>query len=236
LGGSATAATLGNGGASSVFRDFSGALRAATWYPSALADKLAGADLDPGEVDMQVVFNSDVDGAEVLGASRFYYGFDAAPPDGDVDFIAVALHEIGHGLGFASLVDPVTGAKLAGYDDAFLLHLEQHGAVPADLPSMTDAERAAALVAEPDLHWVGTAAAAVASSLSAGATAEGHILMYAASPVSSSNGDHFAEALVPDQFLETFYASSETPFELTRAVLEDIGWGAANACEAGVLP
>jgi len=43
----ATSAVLGSAGAASVFSDFPGAPVAGTWYSGALANKLAGFDLDP---------------------------------------------------------------------------------------------------------------------------------------------------------------------------------------------
>ena len=39
----------------------------------------------------------------VLGGQPFYLGYNAAPA-GTVDFVGVAVHELGHGLGFLSLV------------------------------------------------------------------------------------------------------------------------------------
>ena len=44
----ATSAVLGSAGATSVFRDFPGALKPATWYSFALTNKLLGADAVPG--------------------------------------------------------------------------------------------------------------------------------------------------------------------------------------------
>ena len=73
MGGSGTDGAMGSGGAARWFKDFAGAPRANTWYPAALADKLAGSDLDPGAVDFNLVFNSDVDGPNVLGSHEFDY-------------------------------------------------------------------------------------------------------------------------------------------------------------------
>lgn len=82
---------LGGAGAEELYRDFSNAPVATTWYPVALANKLAGTDLDPSGVDIGAAFNS--------GFSDWYFGTDGNP-GGLYDFVSVVLHEIGHGLGF----------------------------------------------------------------------------------------------------------------------------------------
>lgn len=235
LGGSLTAATLGLGGPQGVFRDFVGAPAAGVWYPTALANRLAGADLDTGDVDIELTFNSDVDGA-VLGSSRFYYGLDSSPADGDIDFVSVVAHELAHGLGFVTFLDRQTGAKFLGFDDAYMLHLEHHGAVPPDFPSMTDSQRLAALTAEPDLHWIGPATVAAAGVLTAGVGVGGHLEMYGPSAPSASSLTHFATAVSPDQFMEPFYVGVALDFDLALAVLQDLGWGAAPVCTEVTVP
>ncbi len=82
---------LGGAGAVSIFRDFGGAPVPSTWYPVALANKLAGMDLDPAEPDIDSAFNS---------AINWYFGTNGNPGGGQFDFVSVALHELGHGLGF----------------------------------------------------------------------------------------------------------------------------------------
>ena len=237
LGGTSTAATLGLGSAGLLYRDFTGAPYPATWYVAALAEKHAGIELGGTEPDLEVVFNSDVDGDLVLGPSHFYYGFDAAPPGEDVDFVSVVLHEMAHGLGFKTFADTVTGAKLNGFDDPFLLHLEHHGAQPSDLASMSDSQRAVAFTAEPDLHWIGPSALAAAGALTAGVSPEGHVEMYAPGSLEVGNtGSHFATSLAPDELMEPFYSGESVTFDLVLGVLEDIGWGAAPVCEAATLP
>lgn len=153
LGGSNVETSLGQGGPAAVYRDFAGAPLAGTWYPSALANKLAGLDLSGGtSADIGLTFNSDVDQGKVLGGSTFYYGFDNHPATGQVSFLAVASHELGHGLGITSFVDETTGAKFFGYDDVLLRNLVVPGAVPPDLPSMTDGQRLAAFTSG-SLEW-----------------------------------------------------------------------------------
>lgn len=231
LGGSETSGALGLGGTASVFRDFAGAPRPATWYPSALADRLAGVDLEPTDVDVTLTFNSDTDGDTFLGTSHFYYGFDAAPPEGDVDFVSVALHELAHGLGFITFVDLATGEKLLGYDDAFLLFLENHGASPPDFPSMTDAQRLAAYTAGTALHWRGASAVAAGTGLTGGVGAGGHLEMYSPDPTEALQSlVHLSAAIAPDELVEPFYTGPSTRLELTRALFDDLGWGGAGQC------
>jgi hypothetical protein len=83
---------LGSAGATWLFHDFSGAPRSNTYYPVALANKLAGIDLDP-DSDIEASFNSTF--------SSWYYGTDGNTPPGKWDLMTVVMHEIGHGLGFS---------------------------------------------------------------------------------------------------------------------------------------
>ncbi len=231
LGGTASAATLGLGGPTAVYRDFENVPQPATWFSAALADLIAGEDLDGGAApDLEVVFNLDVDGPVALGAGKFYYGFDGHPPVGDVSFVQVALHEIAHGLGFTSMLDLSTGAKLFGYDDVYMSWVERVGAVPPDLPSMTDGERLDALRSGPDLRWVGPRLAEAAAALTAGADAQGRLELYAPAQITTSTLRHFAAALTPDDVMEPFYAEGAWDLTLARALLADLGWGGPPGC------
>jgi len=231
MGGTESSAVLGLGGTGSVFRDFAGAPRPATWYPSAIADQLAGTDLDPSGPDVVLTFNSDVDGDVVLGTGHFDYGFDASPPAGDVDFVSIALHELAHGLGFQTFLDLDTGAKLLGFDDSYMLHLELHGATPSDFPSMSDGERLAAFTAGTLVHWTGPSAEAAAASLTAGVDPSGHLEMYAPDPpLARVSLEHLSDTVAPDELMEPAYLAPSVRLELTRSLLEDVGWGAAGQC------
>ena len=84
---------LGYAGASGNTRDFAGAPVSGTWYPNALANSLAGSDLDTNTPDIGAAFNS----ADV----NWYFGTDGSPGFGQHDFVTVVLHEVGHGIGFA---------------------------------------------------------------------------------------------------------------------------------------
>ena len=78
--------------------DFAEAPRANVWYPAALANNLAGRDLDV-RPEIFAQFNAELDNAICLGPNiGWYYGFDGNKGD-NVDLFVVVLHELAHGLG-----------------------------------------------------------------------------------------------------------------------------------------
>ncbi len=86
--------TLGQAGTNFVRGNFTGAPVPNTWFPDAVADRLAGVDLGPTQrPDIFAEFDS-------TPGAPWYFGLDAQPPAGTFDFVTVVLHELGHGLGF----------------------------------------------------------------------------------------------------------------------------------------
>ena len=118
---SATSGVLGAAGPISVSRDFTGAEKPNTWYVSALANKLAGVDLDPipdpfgNDLDIVAFFNSNLGLPGCLEGSGFYLGLDSNNPPNLDNLLSTVLHEFGHGLGFLTLTDETTGAYFAGF-------------------------------------------------------------------------------------------------------------------------
>ena len=121
--------------------------------PEALADKLAGFDINPGMEDIDAQFNGAL-GQCTGGQEDWYYGFDGKPPADDLDLISVLLHELGHGLGFTSFVDNNSGALYSGFDDVFTAHLydDQTNMLWS---AMTDTQRAASVQNVRHLVWQG---------------------------------------------------------------------------------
>lgn len=147
---SASSAVLGSAGPQQVFSDFDNAPLANTWYPVALANKIAGVDLAPGASgtgadDLRARFNVSIDNnANCLSGSNWYYGLDGNNGS-DIDLVVVLLHEFGHGLGFISLVDESTGQKFNGEDDVFSNFLFDND-LGLHWPAMSNSQRAASAI------------------------------------------------------------------------------------------
>ncbi len=82
-----SAITIANGRSS-----FSNAPVTNTLYTTALANQIAGSELNSGEYDMDIYFNL---------TTNYYFG-TGKPAANQTDFISTAMHEMGHGLGFYS--------------------------------------------------------------------------------------------------------------------------------------
>ena len=217
----ATSAVLGMAAATTIFRDFTGTLRSGTWYHSALANALHGSALDPGD-DIVAQFNSSL-GTTCLFPKGWYYGLDANPSGNQTDLLTTILHELGHGLGFSTFVNLATGAKALGFDDVFMLNLEDHSTGKL-YPAMTNAERVTASQNTGNLHWVGAQVRAASGALTAGTVGD-HVQMYAPSPQQpASSVSHWDTALSPDQLLEPFYTGPFPSPMLELPLLQDIGW------------
>ena len=151
----ATSATLGSAGATSAFRNFPNAPFPDTLYSYALANKVAGAYLGTlNAAQISANFNSNLGlNANCLPGRIFYLGLDHNHGT-NIDFIAVLLHEMGHGLGFQTFTNGSTGAQNGGFPsvwDRFLM-----GTVTGKLwKDMTNAERAASAISKDKLVWTG---------------------------------------------------------------------------------
>lgn len=124
------AGTLGAAGTIQIFANFPGATFPNIWYHSALANRLAGADLTPGPFDPGLLlppfnddivafFNSDIGtNPACLTGRDWYYGLDNNHGN-NFDLVHVLLHEFAHGLGFANFVTETTGASPGGLGDIY---------------------------------------------------------------------------------------------------------------------
>ena len=90
-----TSGILASASPVSFFHNFKGIPDSTLWYSSAMANALAGKDLDPANPEISININSTM-------ANAFYLATDGNCPSNLYDLESIILHEIAHGLGFLS--------------------------------------------------------------------------------------------------------------------------------------
>lgn len=247
---SASTGVLGSAGPMWLFRDFPGAPLAGVFYPGALADALSGQN-QGGKHAISAQFNSTVNGDPTcLGGSYFYYGFDhklAGHNDGRsyiADLLGVVLHELGHGLGFVSIVDQNgAGVTDTSNQQVYLGVFEQftyEDSLNMYWPQLTAAQRAQSATGtlpggNGALVWNGTHVNANLGRLSAGLSAAGHLKLYAPATFdASSSVSHWDDSATPNLLMERRYSSTTgNHTDLTTCALYDMGW-TGKRCPDGV--
>ncbi|MCG2584388.1 PA domain-containing protein [Massilia sp. TS11] len=151
----ANSAVLGAAGATMVYANFAHAPKADTWYPVALADKLAGQDLNDSDTPhIEAVFNANLGlRPDCMPGNGFYLGLDNQHGN-QVDLVSVLLHELGHGLGFQDFTDGEDGSFLAGMPSVWDHFLMDNNCGKLWV-NMTAQERVASAVSNGRLVWTG---------------------------------------------------------------------------------
>jgi len=161
----ATSGLLGSAGATSIFRDFAGATRTGTWFSYALANKLAGVYLGTlNAPQINANFNVNLGQANCLAGPGWYYGLDGNEPVGGIDFVAVLMHEMAHGLGFQTFTSGTTGAFNGGFPaiwDHYLFDATNN----VSWASATAAQRVASAISIDKLVWTGPIVTAAAPNV-----------------------------------------------------------------------
>ena len=233
----ATSGTVGSAGASNnvtLPAPPAGAF-ASTFYPIALAEALMNTNLNGANPEINATFNSDVDGPVCFGTKSFYYGITAgnAPPN-SLALFPVVLHELGHGLGFATLACVQAGGcnggvAFGGYPSNVP---DIWGRFLADSPSnvlwkdMTNAARSVSMTSDPNLVWTGANVNATAGSLAAGVN-NGRVRMHAPGAIQlGSSISHFSSDVSPNEVMEPVIVLSAVVLDPGRAtpLMRDIGW------------
>jgi hypothetical protein len=212
-------ANLGRGGGTTLHRGFSGALQSDTWYLAALANALAGTDLNGGTAEIQNAFNSN--------RSDWHLGTGSTTPSGKYNFATVVLHEIAHGLGFGGSMSYVAGVGSWGtlgspyIYDRFTENGSSQSLINTTLFPNPSVALGNQLVSE-NLYFNGTNANA--------ANGNNHVKLYA--PSTWARGSSYAH--LDEIFNGTVNAlmtyslnSAETnynPGPVTIGIFKDMGW------------
>jgi len=204
---------LGSARPGSFFSAFSGAPDPSLWYPSALANALAGKDLDKSKPEIVIEVNS---------SAAWNSRGDGFPTSNEYDLQSVFLHELGHGLGFLSndAYDPFFDLGSLDQPTPFDAYLQTaDGRRLADLPTPS---KELATVLTTSLVWSGPL----------GITANGGVKprMYTPSRYESgSSTSHLDEATFADSGIDSLMTPSLDPGEVFRepgplllAMMEDM--------------
>jgi hypothetical protein len=160
---------LANSGYPDPLSDFDGS-RPGVRYPPALANAIAGRDLNgntrEGSIEIMAVYDDE---PGCLGKG-WYYGFDHPNnfPKYGLDFVAVILHELGHVLGFSVWMQDAEGAGSAFTAHMYDETLQRYWA------ELSPEEREASAARVHQLTWNGPAANAAAARYPA-VTTNGHL-------------------------------------------------------------
>jgi hypothetical protein len=215
LGGTMNSAVLGVAGGTASFRDFTGAPLAAMWFIVAQANQHRGLDLNGGTAEITAQFNSDVDGPVVFGSASWYYGTDGNPDINEIDFFSTAMHELGHGLGFLTLMNLQSGALQNGFMDIYTNQLRQAGMVNLNYSQMTNGERQAANISD-QVVWKGANVVAEQG---------GNEPMYAPNPVQpASSISHWNTTASPNLIMEPIATEPFTALTLEAEAFADLLW------------
>ncbi len=232
-----TSGILGGAGPISVIRDFSNAPLASTWYHIALANALSGTDLIPSGNDIRATFNSALDNNDsCLTGTNWYLGLDHNE-GGDIDLLAVVLHEFGHGLGFSSLIDEATGNWFYSIPDAYG-SLIRDNSLGLLWTQMSSVQRRSSAVNAGNVVWTGATVSAAAGFLGAGTDGQGRVLLYTPNPVQAgSSVSHWDRSATPNLLMEPYITSGLQDLDLTDEQMADIGWqlNGQPVCGNGIL-
>ncbi|HYJ89425.1 MAG TPA: hypothetical protein VEW46_25410 [Pyrinomonadaceae bacterium] len=229
----ANAGTLGSAGSMGLVRNFPNAPVANTWFGSALANTLAGVDLDPANPEIRARFNKKIGTAGCLENSQWYYGFTSVAGAGRINLVTVLLHEFAHGLGFQTFTSSSDGTQPGGFPSTYDRFLFDNTA-NKNWTGMTDAERMASAINTGNLVWTGPQAHSDATLLTQGKDPQGRPRLYAPNPVRvGSSVSHWDIVASPNQLMEPNISISQphsvtTPEDLTWSLLRDIGWCGLN--------
>ena len=172
----ATGGTLGSAGASWVAASAPSGAQLGMIYHGALANAINGSriTISSSGTDITSRFNANLggsnpDGSPCMTGSGWYYGLDGNTPAGQINFLDVVMHEIGHGLGFSGFVGYTSGRlgertgipSYYGYSDVYTDNAYDNltGKRFTDA-SMTNALRATSIKTRGAPAWDGASAKA----------------------------------------------------------------------------
>lgn len=162
-------AVLGSAGATWVGGQDPTANKPGMLTHGALANAISGEREFIADIDIISRFNANLggsnpDGTPCMTGSGWYYGMDGKTPVGQLNFLNVVMHEIGHGLGISGFVDYSSGVlggrtgipEYRNFSDVYTGNaFDNLTGKRFDDPTMTNAMRAASIKTRGGPAWDG---------------------------------------------------------------------------------
>jgi len=239
----ANSGRLGGARAGLIVANFNGAPLPNTWYPVALANALSAQDVGQGAPDIVAQFNNQLEGEpSCLGGIRWYYGYDHNTGT-QIDFLNVVMHELAHGLGFASFTDAETGqfpgTGIMVFPSIYDLYVKDLTQDQTWAEMTSDAQRRDSAINTGNLVWDGPRVNEKVASLIEGTGPNGSVLLYAPNPVQpGSSISHWDISLSPNVLMEPFITrdlKAADGVDFTTCLLADIGWPIAENLQVDCL-
>jgi hypothetical protein len=201
-----------------IFQNFQGAFLPVR-YGCCVANQLACRDLNGPQSEAEMIFNLNTD---------FHYGTGYNPPPGKVDFLTTVRHQIIHGMGFYTDLDPETGLWPDNdTPDIMAARLTWPGM--GDLMDLEPFERLQA-IQDNALVWNGpaTMAALGGETLPMLATTEfvGDKCIFHIEPDFRN---------LPDLLMEPLTGAGNANNDIIGPLLQDIGWTLVDPNEGALL-
>ncbi len=201
--------------------NFPNAPLANTYYPIALANALAGIDLQPNSPDITIRFNSKMITNSVC--ARWYLGYDANYTFYEYSLYFETLQEIAHGLGLHTLGNLMTGERYNGYNDIYWLHLKSEKSDKM-LSDMTATQVADVAHDSMNLAFKGEKSWLAAEQIANSRTSDAILLFSRSYNAPALTGQHVHESSRPLQIMNLDLRGAVPETELAVAMLEDLGW------------
>lgn len=221
---------LASTGAAGMLRDFPNAPRPNTYYPSALANARAGRDLTTNE---EIVANFNA-------TFEWYFGLDGNAGT-RFDLVSVALHEIGHGLGFVGSMRSVNGVGSWGVGSPAVPIAYDHFVATSGGQRLIDGS-----VFPNNSTVLGTALTSDSIQFRGPANSANPVppSLFAPSPwAAGSSIAHLSDTMYPRGDVNSLMTPSvgageviHDPGPVARGMLADLGWPTTTSGEVNHLP
>ena len=155
-----TGGTLARAGANALYALNEGPGTPDRVYGAALAEALLRRDMsDPADpADIFSEFNGNLGYPGCLDGMSWYFGLDGNTPDGQINFLNVVMHELGHGLGMQGFVFTgnilQAGTYRYGISDPYTYNAYDN-VINKRFEDMTNSERRTALITAGRTVWTG---------------------------------------------------------------------------------